>query len=95
VVRVHGDRVEVESRPLTWDGHRLGLGEPVVESAETSVVGATGLRGGDWVSLHWQWVCDRLSTAQTLALRDYTWRHIDLVNRRIGHRDCAAALREL
>ena len=95
VVAVRGDRVEVESRPLTWDGHRLDLGEPVVASVETSVVGTAELRAGDWVSLHWQWVCDRLSTGQTRALRDYTRRHIDLVNRRIGHRDSAAALRDL
>jgi hypothetical protein len=94
VVAVHGDRVTVESRPLTWDGHRLDLGEPVTETAETSVVGATRLGPGDWVSLHWQWVCDRLSTRQRQALSSYTKRHLDLVNRRIAGRDGAEALRE-
>jgi hypothetical protein len=95
VVRVHGDRVVVESRPLTWDGHRLDLGAPVTESAETSVVRATELRADDWVSLHWQWVCDRLSTRQRHALSTYTRRHIDLVNRRFAHRNPAYAMRRL
>src|SRR3954469_25621371 len=33
VVSLQGDQVVVESRPLTWDGHTLGLGEPVTETA--------------------------------------------------------------
>ena len=32
---------------------------------------------GDWVSLHWEWVCDRLTDASLRALRHYTRRHLD------------------
>lgn len=38
----------------------------------------TGLRPGDWVSLRWDCVCDRLSQPQLLALRRFTDRHLRL-----------------
>jgi hypothetical protein len=47
---------------------------------------------GEWVSLHWHWVCDRLSDRQVRALRNYTMRHLDLVNHRVGHSGPVAAL---
>lgn len=82
VTAVDGARVAVRSRPLTWDGRRLGLGAPVAEPAVTSVVDTAGPAVGDWVSLHWDWVCDRLSERQVRALRLATSRHLDLVNGR-------------
>jgi Family of unknown function (DUF6390) len=91
VTAVRGDRVLVRCRPLTWHGRRLELGRPVVQPAEASMVGAAELAVGDRVSLHWQWVCDRLSDRQVRALRGYTRRHLDLVNRRIAERDRTAA----
>jgi hypothetical protein len=83
VTAVRGDEYGVRSRPLTWDGRRLDLGRP-----ETQTVTApfTGAAVGDWVSLHWHWVCDRLSERQVRALRTYTRRHLDLVNRAGGRR---------
>jgi len=86
VTAVRGDQVVVKSRPLTWDGRQLGLGRPVTQVAGTSVVGAGEPAVGDCVSLHWHWVCDRLSQRQLRALRAYTRQNLDLVNRRIGHR---------
>jgi hypothetical protein len=41
-----------------------------------------GLKPGDWVSLHWEWVCDRLTAAQLGRLRRYTERHLAIVNDR-------------
>jgi hypothetical protein len=83
VVAVAGDRVVVDSRPLTWDGRTLALGPPRAETAVRSVdgVGMVGpLAPGDWVSLHWEWVCDRLSAPQVARLRRYTERHLGIVN---------------
>jgi len=92
VTAVAGDRVTVRSRPLVWDGRLLTLGEPVTETAESSVADAAGLAVGDWVSLHWHWVCDKLSEPQLRALHWYTHRHLDLVNRRVTHPGPAVAL---
>jgi hypothetical protein len=38
------------------------------------------LRPGDWVSLHWEWVCDVLTERQVGQLRRYTEHHLAIVN---------------
>jgi len=70
--------VVVLRRSLTWDGRALALGSPV--SCQVGPGFVTGLRPGDWVSLHWSRVCDRLSAPQLRALRRYTARHLRLAN---------------
>jgi uncharacterized protein DUF6390 len=83
VVSVTGDRVVVDTRRLAWDGRRLELGDPVRETAVRSLDGVGMLEDlipGDWVSLHWEWVCDRLSLGSLRALRGYTLRHLAVVN---------------
>ncbi|HEY2043090.1 MAG TPA: DUF6390 family protein [Jatrophihabitans sp.] len=95
VREVLGDQVVVESQPLTWNGQHLALGEMVTETAVRSLDGVgllPDLVPGDWVSLHWEWICDRLSANQLAALRRYTKIHLGIVNTRLGHRGIAAAL---
>lgn len=75
--------VVVLRRPLTWDGCALALGSPIPCQVEAGFV--AGLRPGDWVSLHWSRVCDRLSAPQLLALRHYTVRHLRLANAVMSH----------
>ena len=79
-----GDQVSVEFRPLTWDGRRLDYGGPEVETAVRAVGGvglASPLVAGDWVALHWEWVCDRITEQQARSLKTYTDRHLAIVNR--------------
>jgi hypothetical protein len=83
VLDAHGDQVVVESRPLTWDGRRLDLGQAQTETAVRSIdgVGMIGsVRPGDWVSLHWEWVCDVLTHQQVAQLSRYTAHHLAIVN---------------
>jgi hypothetical protein len=68
----------VSRRPLTWDGRVLGFGPPAPCQPAAGFI--TGLQPGDWVSLHWDCVCDRLAKPQLLALRRYTARHLRLYN---------------
>jgi hypothetical protein len=85
VLSVQGDQVVVSSQPLTWDGISVSLGPAETESVLRSVdgVGMVGaLEPGDWVSLHWEWVCDRITPAQVGRLRRYTERHLAIVNDR-------------
>ena len=94
VLSLHGDQVVVESAPLTWDGHRLDYGPPEPETVIRSIDGvglASDLAVGDWVSLHWEWVCDRLTAQQRRLLRHYTDRHLAIVNE-AGTRTGPAAL---
>jgi len=83
VVSVDGDSAVVESRPLEWDGRVLREGEP---RPETVVVGAAGrslagaLVPGEWCTLHWDWVCQRVGPHQVAALRGRSAQQLDLVN---------------
>jgi Family of unknown function (DUF6390) len=86
VVRSAGDQVVVESRPLTWDGRRLELCPPAPETAVRAMGGASllpDLAPNDWVALHWEWVCDRLTSRQLAALRHHTQRHLAIVNHQV------------
>lgn len=87
VVAVEADTAIVRSRPLTWDGHTLGLGAPRHEQVrlETGGLGLpTAPEPGDWVALHWDWLCDRLSTRALDGLRRSTRRQLTITNRRFG-----------
>ncbi len=68
VTAVTGETATVESRPLTVaPGGGLVPGEPRRESVRWSVDGWSllpGLAAGDRVALHWNWVCDTLTTDQ-------------------------------
>ena len=95
VQAITGDQVVVKSRPLTWDGHLLGIGEPTSETVVRSIDGVSmigELKPGDWVSLHWEWVCDRLTTKQVGYLRNFTLRHLRIVNEGNLHAGPAALL---
>jgi hypothetical protein len=88
VVAVDGDQATVLSRPLTWDGSLLALGDARLETVRASVEG-TGFLGavrpGEWVSMHWNWVCDRLSRRQLHLLRRSLMRQLDITNHRVAH----------
>ena len=71
VVAVQGERVQVLSQPLTLADGALALGAAREESAAWSVQGRSLLGSvtvGDHVALHWDWVCDVLSSQQLTAL---------------------------
>ena len=50
------------------------------------------LHPGQWVSLHWEWVCDRLTERQVATLRHYTLHHLAVVNDRVEHPGAVLAL---
>ncbi len=75
---VTADPLVVARCPLTWDGREIALGPPVPCQVAAGFV--TGLGPGDWVSLHWNHVCDRLTPSQLRALRRYSARHLRLAN---------------
>jgi uncharacterized protein DUF6390 len=95
VKALHGDQAVVESSSLTWDGRRLELGPP---AAETVVRARNGiglleeLAVGDWVSMHWEWVCDRLGDRQLASLKQFTRRHLAIVNDGVVHSGPATVL---
>lgn len=95
VVRVDGGGATVRSRPLRWDGQRLSLGEAELEQATVAVDGlglAGDLAAGDWVALHWDWVCERLDADRLQRLRRYTARTLALTDAQEVHSGPASVL---
>jgi hypothetical protein len=83
VVELSGDHASVLFRPLVWEDGALALGAEQLEQARWSVGGEalpSTLAAGDLVSLHWDWVCDRLSPEQAEALADSSARQLQLAN---------------
>ncbi|HUH07927.1 MAG TPA: DUF6390 family protein [Egibacteraceae bacterium] len=81
---VQGELAEVRSRPLAFDGAVLELGEPRMERVTASAGGlgfAHGLVPGAVVSLHWDWVCERLTASELDGLRRETARALALANK--------------
>jgi hypothetical protein len=77
------DLVTVRSRRLCFDGSRLTLGNEQVEQVWRGVNGVTftvDLQPGNMVSLHWDWLCDRLSPPAFAWLRYCTLRNLAAVN---------------
>lgn len=84
VERIEGERASIRSRPLTWDGRRLELGDERCESARWSADGrslAGGLAPDDTVALHWDWVCDRISASERHVLESVSADQLELANR--------------
>lgn len=72
VVRdVDGEWVTVTSSVLGWDGGRLTSKPPGLEKVRWSIDGKSLLTApaiGDRVSLHWDWVCEVLTSDQAARL---------------------------
>lgn len=77
-----GDAI-VRSRPLCWDGRRLHLGEEADETVRRSLAGQSLLADvglGDWVALHFDWICDRLDAAGLAELEHASDQQLRLAN---------------
>ena len=83
VEAVYGDTVVVRSNPLRFVGSRLELGPERSETARRTIDGVgfvPELTTGDVVSLHWDWVCDCLSSVDRAWLQFCTRRNLAAVN---------------
>ncbi len=83
VVGIEADGLLVERRPLVLRAGKLALDEPRAERALHQVDGqgfADGTQLGDWVALHWGWVCEVLSDRQRRNLERYTLDHLAIAN---------------
>ena len=54
-----------------------------VKLASASFV--TDLQPGEWVSMHWGWICDRLSARQLRNLQAHSNRTLEMTNHRLAH----------
>jgi hypothetical protein len=73
----------VESRPLVYEDGQLVLGGPVDETVRWQSAGRALVADpavGDLVSLHWSWMCDRLTDDDVGQLDRLTARSIAVAN---------------
>jgi len=83
VARVDGSELVVERSPLVLADGKLTLGPPATMRAVRQIDGrgfADAAEPGDWVSLHWGWVCEVIDPRQQANLERFTRDHIRLAN---------------
>ena len=83
VTRVDGPELVVDRAPLVLVEGRLALGPPAPVRVVRQIEGrgfADLAAPGDWVSLHWGWVCEVLTDRQRANLARYTHDHIQIAN---------------
>jgi Family of unknown function (DUF6390) len=79
VLKVTGESAVVRSSPLAWDGASLSIGSPREELVRWSQRGQSLIdrpSPGDTVSLHWDWLCDRLTAEQASAIASHESRYL-------------------
>jgi hypothetical protein len=88
VLGVAGGTAEVLAPSLDWDGRRLALGSWERRTARVTDngLGFVGVDPGNWVSLHWDFVCDRLTPTQAATLYAANERALAASNRSAGPR---------
>lgn len=83
VESVEDQHAVITTRPLTFTGGTLALGEPGPERVRWSKDGVALIRPpapGDVVSAHWDWACGVLADDESAALAAATQTTLDLVN---------------
>jgi hypothetical protein len=78
--------VTVDRQPLVLVDGKLELGEARGERVLRAFEGrgfADDLSPGDWVSIHWGWVCERLDPRRLANLRQASAAHLRLANQTI------------
>ncbi len=83
VESVDGDRVSVRTPALQLAGGELVLGGEQALTARWAAAGhafVSSPEPGEWVALHWDWVCDRLSDDAVVELRGRTDRQLAAAN---------------
>jgi hydrogenase maturation factor len=83
VSQVVGAELVVERLAIVQDAGKLVLGQARTERVLRQVEGrgfVDQAQPGDWVSIHWGWVCEVLDQRQQRQLERFTRRHLVIAN---------------
>lgn len=82
VLDIESETADVLAEPLLWEDGRLRLGDPARRRVRWQEGGRAFVRPqrGDLVSLHWDFVCDVLTTDAAARLTTVTRRVLSAVN---------------
>jgi hypothetical protein len=87
VVAVGADHATVRGCRLTWDGIALRLGPEIEEQVRLTEDGrafVTGVAPGDWLAVHWDLACERLTADELWQLRRWTDWQLAATNARLS-----------
>ena len=73
----------VEHQPVVLEHGKLRLGNKTEKKVLRQIDGGGFIsdpRAGDYISIHWDWACDILTTKQAKNLEHYTRRHLEIAN---------------
>lgn len=78
VVGVEKRRLKVKYRPVSVGHGKLGLGTPIVKRVDFNpeVRSFSGMKAGDWVTMHWNYACEVITPRQVRNIEKYTNRDI-------------------
>jgi Family of unknown function (DUF6390) len=83
VVRIEGPTILVERQPVELKAGKLALGVTRQERVVRQMDGrgfADAAAAGEWVSLHWGWVCERITDVKQYQLERFTRHHLQLAS---------------
>jgi len=77
------EKITVEYQPLKMIDNRIAIGE--IETRDVWIANdnrsfVDGLKAGEFVSIHWGWVCDKLTERQKNNLQMWTGHNLKLMN---------------
>lgn len=83
VTKVAGPFISVSVAPILYKEGKLFLGEPEVRTFTRQLESdydIEQLKKGDFVTIHWGIICERVMPRQVAQLKKYTLRHLKLAN---------------
>jgi hydrogenase maturation factor len=86
VTAVQGAELMVDRQPIIMESGKLVLGAAQTERVLRQVDGhgfVEQATAGDWVSIHWGWVCEILDDRQRRQLERFTRHHLDIANQTV------------
>jgi hydrogenase maturation factor len=86
VVRVDSAELLVDRVPLVLREGKLVLADAIPERVTRQVDGrgfTDQAQPGDWISIHWGWACEVLTTAQQASLERFTRHNLAIANQTV------------
>jgi len=77
------NKIYIKSQKIGYEKGKMEMRPAVREVMVLDEPLAKRLKPGDWVSVHWGFVCDRLTEMQVKQLEKYTLHHLKLANETI------------
>jgi hypothetical protein len=87
VISVQAEHATVMGRHLSWDGIALGLSQETEERVRLTEDGrafVTDVSPGDWLAVHWDLACERLTADELWQLRRWTDWQLAATNARLA-----------